>query len=522
MNALKISFLLLPVLLFIPSTAFSDNCRPEIIKVGIYQNPPKVYLENDGTPAGFIVKIMEEIAGKESWKIEYVFDSWSENISRLQNNEIHIMLDVTRTGEWEELFNFNNVPLIESWLQVFSKKPQSLEKISDLDGLRLAVLEGSVQHNYFSDRVSELYNIKYTLLTYKKYEDTVMALETGEADAVIADRFFYFSEIRNKNIHPTPIILKPAGIHFAFTSECCIKKMNRIDEHLALMKNEPDSAYYKALQLGLAMPSHRPLPAYVIRIAGITTAVLLFLAAAVFFQRDRIKKKTKELSTKNIELEKARNRLETALEEKNNLITELFHRTRNNMQVISSILGLEASKSSGSEIRDSFTSAINKIHSLSIVHEMLYENSSLTHIDFSSYIRKLAEHLKLNHEIPDRQINFSFDMEPVQLLFDYASPCGLVLNELISNSLKHSITDRPSDLNIYISLKSSDGSKVSILYRDDSLHKQAFENTYDNDSGLSLIIGIVEKQLKGSIRFIPEEGNLCEIIFITEGYKERI
>ena len=93
MNAVKISSLFLLLLLFIPAAVLSEQDRPEILKVGIYQNPPKVYIKNDGTPAGFIVEIMEEIADKESWEIEYVFDSWSENIRRLKHNEIHIMLD---------------------------------------------------------------------------------------------------------------------------------------------------------------------------------------------------------------------------------------------------------------------------------------------------------------------------------------------------------------------------------------------------------------------------------------------
>ena len=109
-------------LLFIFNIIVSFIFSETVIKMGIYQNRPKVFTDEMGKPDGFFVDITNEIAKQNNFKIEYVLGSWSENIKKLEKKEIDAMLDVSFTEERAEKYLFNKNLVIESWIQVFSLK----------------------------------------------------------------------------------------------------------------------------------------------------------------------------------------------------------------------------------------------------------------------------------------------------------------------------------------------------------------------------------------------------------------
>ncbi|MBN2079796.1 MAG: transporter substrate-binding domain-containing protein [Spirochaetes bacterium] len=512
------------VCLFLPLLILDlAHARGREVRIGIYQNPPKVFVKADGKPAGFIVDIMNQIAREEKWDTEYVFGAWDENLRRLERGDLDIVLDVSHTPERALRFDFNSVPVIETWLQVFTHEGRKIESMKDLEGMRLAVLRDSHQHAYFSDCVRRKFKIECIIQDYPDYPGTVDALRNRRADAIVAGRFFYFSELRGDDIAPTPIIIDPTNIHFAFPRGGAGDLVAAVDRHLSAMKNDPDSAYYQILQDRLSMKLPSVIPQYLIMVLGIVAGFALMFGGATLLLRAKVAVKTKELRLRNRELEQAGAELEAALEQKNMLLGELFHRTKNNMQVICSLLSLQAEASPDPVLRGGLLDAVNRIRAMSMVHERLDQVQDLSRIDLAAYLQDLAVKLRNSLGFSDAETIFAFDMEPISILIDYAIPCGLIINELLTNSFKHAFPDKSPGGKISISLAVREDSVLRIEYRDNGIgFTKAGEDALSDSIGMKIIRGITEHQLKGSVEFSGEGGFSCTIVFNASGYRARV
>src|SRR5690554_1119793 len=133
------------------------------LKVGIYQNSPKVYIDSDGKPKGMLVAITEEIAQREGWEIDYILGTWNENIKRLENSEIDVLLDLSYSDDRANRFTLNKIFVIDDWLEIYIPAGTQLKSIKELNHKKVAVLEGSIQEYFFLQELKE--NLKQTIQT---------------------------------------------------------------------------------------------------------------------------------------------------------------------------------------------------------------------------------------------------------------------------------------------------------------------------------------------------------------------
>lgn len=285
-----------------------------LIRVGIYQNRPKVFWDRDGRPQGIFIDIIEEIAAREGWRLKYIKDDWHRHLSSLEKGEIDILVDVTFSEERARRFAFNKIPLFESWLQAYVYQPLAIEKVTDLDGCRVAVLKGAIQEDFLRE-LKEKYDINVTIVAGDDYPATIKALRQGEAEVLLASRFFSFSQERPADIRPSYLVLRPRPVHFAFSPKTEPALIDAVDKQLAAMKNDVGSAYYRSLNYWLGMPPRRYVPLYfkVLLASAVIAVIVLVLLWLISHWRlmgkakieleQKVKERTAQLEELNRELQ---------------------------------------------------------------------------------------------------------------------------------------------------------------------------------------------------------------------------
>ncbi|HEY1407049.1 MAG TPA: ATP-binding protein [Spirochaetota bacterium] len=211
--------------------------------------------------------------------------------------------------------------------------------------------------------------------------------------------------------------------------------------------------------------------------------------------------------TRNIDERKQNEaRLRDALQERETLLRELYHRTKNNMNVIVGLLALRANYVSNSELGVIIKEIESKIHVMALVHEKLYRSKNLTSIKLNEYIAELMALLMSSYNVSGDRINLFCEMIPAVVSIDIAIPCGLVLNELMINSIKHAFPQgRTGTISIRLEKHGSDG--LEIEYADDGIGvSPGFDYRNQRTLGMQTMCMIVEHQLKGTIQFEASSG----------------
>lgn len=164
----------------------------------------------------------------------------------------------------------------------------------------------------------------------------------------------------------------------------------------------------------------------------------------------------------------AEDRIRASLEEKEVLLREVHHRVKNNLAVISSLFYLQSTDSEDPRVVTIFQQSQDRVRSMALVHESLYRSTNLSAVEFSGYVRGLAEHLLTTYQPMTGPVRLRMEMAPIDLTIEQAIPCGLVINELITNALKHAFhVDWAGELTI--SGRSSGDGRCEIQVRDNGV-----------------------------------------------------
>lgn len=203
--------------------------------------------------------------------------------------------------------------------------------------------------------------------------------------------------------------------------------------------------------------------------------------------------------------------LDKSIEEKNILLKEIHHRVKNNLQIITSLLGLQSSLIKDEKINAIFLQSQQRIRSIALVHEMLYHTSDLSQINYPDYLVQLAGALLNSMKSDQKKIECEVQAPEVYLNISTAIPVGLIVNELITNSLKHAFDGRGSGL-ILISLQDLGSKRFKLNVSDNGIGSAT--NILQHQSlGLRLIHNLVA-QLNGEIKLLPSnKGTEFEILF---------
>jgi two-component sensor histidine kinase len=236
--------------------------------------------------------------------------------------------------------------------------------------------------------------------------------------------------------------------------------------------------------------------------------ILLFIVIFLTISIQMNKRRQGELHIKNKHIVQQKSIIEDALKEKEYLMKEIHHRVKNNLQIVSSMLNLQSEKINSTEAKEVLLEGRQRINSMALIHQLLYNQKSMSVIAIGDYLKTLTDQIETFFKNPAQEVNVSINSENIKMDLDTAIPLGLIVNELITNSFKHAFKNRP-DGKINISLTKK-GNLVTFVAKDNGsgfIYEEARH-------GLGMeLINILVEQINGSIKFRNENGTEAEIVF---------
>ncbi|MGD2085884.1 MAG: histidine kinase dimerization/phosphoacceptor domain -containing protein [Candidatus Aminicenantes bacterium] len=212
------------------------------------------------------------------------------------------------------------------------------------------------------------------------------------------------------------------------------------------------------------------------------------------------------------EQKKAENELKNSLREKEILLKEVHHRVKNNMAVISSLLNLQAEKFEDPAVLNAFRDSRHRIRSMALVHEKLYQAKDLSKIEFSQYIKELSQQVSRSNEFQGARIRVKVKADNIKLGIDTAIPCGLIINELLTNAFKYAFPkNRTGKIHIHMQMIESKYYKLMVSDNGVGLPEH-IDVQHPSTFGLNLVY-LLTQQLEGKVEAQSEKGTRFMITF---------
>lgn len=476
--------------------------------------PPVEFRDEQGEPSGMAGEYLIIIERRLGVKFRQVKNlTWQQAYDKLKRWEIDMTTSVAETPERSEFWAFTKPYMTIPIVIAAHQNVTYLSSMKELAGRKVAVVDGYAVNEWIP---RDYPNIE--LVRVKTVQDGLRLLQRDEVFAYIDNLLvigYYQARMKATNIKiagETPYVNAQSMAvrkDWAILAGILQKALDSISE------SEKNDIYRKWLPLRY---EHGFDYSLLWKALGIFTAVVLaLLLRNIYLAREISRRKKAEA-----ELRSSEERLTRSLAEKEALLRELYHRTNNSMQVIRSILVLRAASHKNPEITSFVRKIDEKILSMALVQQKLYQSKDLSRIDLGEYLSELISLLIEKYELPKGFPALILESEPVSVLIDTAIPCGLAVSELVSNTVKHAFPDRQTGT-IHMKLERKPEGPVELFYADDGVGLPAqFDIRKDSSTGLRTVYDLVESQLKGEIVCGQTEGLAYTIRFRDNLYDQRV
>ena len=293
---------ILLTIFFILLSTLSLTAKEKLhVRIGVYENAPKIHTNENGGISGFWADITKYIAEREYWEIEWVHGTWDQCLKRLETNEIDIMVDVAITPAREKIFSFNKETVLLSWTRLYTNRGSNFQTILDLEGKRIAGLKSSFNiegPEGLKDLINK-FDINCDIIEMDDYVKVFEALDNNEIDVGITNKDFGAKHEKDYKVKRTPIIFQPASMHYAcsINSKLTPYYLEQLDFHIKKLKKDQNSIFYISMDKYLG--EHEKITTFPL-LLKITIALILSFALIIFiFNRilkHQIVKKTAQLT----------------------------------------------------------------------------------------------------------------------------------------------------------------------------------------------------------------------------------
>ena len=292
---------LVPMVFWVPAAA------ARTVSVGVYQNSPGVFTDPQGTTQGFYIDILEAVAAKEGWVLDYVSGSWAEHLDRLQQGHLDLLVAIAYTAERAQRFSFNQETAFANWGQVYTGKTK-IQSLIDLKGKRIAGLEGDIYADKFKILLNQ-FGIQHTFVELSEYRLVLQQVAEGKVDAGIVSRSNGLVNEKAFEVYKSPIVCCAMEIRYAAPLGKNTEILAGLDRHLAVFKRDQSSIYYQSLGRWFGGVGAPLFPEWVKWLLVGAVALLLLLVAGTVLLKQQVLRKTADLQRENAERKKAEEEL---------------------------------------------------------------------------------------------------------------------------------------------------------------------------------------------------------------------
>jgi two-component system, sensor histidine kinase PdtaS len=277
--------------------------------------------------------------------------------------------------------------------------------------------------------------------------------------------------------------------------------INKIGELRVQYETEKKDNNIKILNQQAALQKAEIRQDKLMRTGMIAGSAILLLFLGLLYNRYRLKQKQqKEITQKNISLQHL-------VEDKEFLMKEIHHRVKNNLQIVISLLNTQSKFLNNEEAIAAISESRHRMQAMSLIHQKLYQSDNVAFVAMPGYIRELVDYLDVSFNARQK-IEFVLNIDPIDLDISQAIPVGLILNEAVTNCIKHAFTDQPNGT-IRVSMKALPDGMIALEISDNGKGLPAdFDFTTSQSMGIRLIRGLIE-QIGGELNFSDKDG--CRI-----------
>lgn len=402
-------------------------------------------------------------------------------------------------------------------------------------------------NSFFPNNVKKNSYIPPVVLTdFKLFNNSVSISENRDGRIILAKNISETKEIELKYFE-NYFEIEFAALHYwASDKNQYIYKMEGLDEEwhrlgtrnfVSYFQMDPGKYTFKvkgsnsdgvwnpkpvSLQINIIPPFWQKIWFKVFGYSFIVVLILLGHRIRTRFIRNRnteLEEWNTKLNKQVVERKKAEDKIAASLKEKEILLKEIHHRVKNNLQVISSLLYLQSNDIDDEKASRFFKESQNRVRSIAMVHERLYQSENLAQIDFFEYIKSIVSHLIRSYSINQTEIKLNLDVINVKLDIDTAISCGLIITELVTNSLKYAFLDSKKG-EINISFQSPKDTDYELIVGDSGVGLPPDFNFKESKTlGLKLVNELVD-QLNGTIEHEKRQGNSFKIKFLKKNRKK--
>lgn len=316
-------FVIILVIISYSTFPITTVAEETIVRIGLYENKPRMFTNEQGNPDGFFIKILEYIAEQESWKIQYIRGTRVQCLDRLEQGNIDLIPDVSYTDERARRYDFSDEDVYTNWSIIYKAPDSPINNIVDLEGTSIAFVKGTVASTEFKSLI-EQFGISCSFINVNNHDKVFELVSKKNVDAGMVDRLFGLSRESKYSVVKTDIICCPMKLHFATAKNKGVHLLGAVDRHLKILKQDKNSLYYEQLYLWFEGVKRVEYPRWVMIFLKIAGMIFFITVAGMIISVIMVRIRTRGLKQ---EIERHRETAEK-LHRSEKLLNETQHLTR--------------------------------------------------------------------------------------------------------------------------------------------------------------------------------------------------